>query len=297
MITQRPRTDFITEHFRRTEQLVALCMQSLRDGRGTLAKEYFSLLREELDEQSELEERRVHIHYPEDSRRELARQHRDLRSRLMPGRSGGAAIPDRKALQSFRLRLLDHLAVERSCLAAGGLLPSSGRTKIARVEDLMQKEVVCVPLEMSITELARLLTSRRISGAPVIDPDGKLVGVVSLVDVAIHVSQAEMDLTPVHYSGRWWKDGGIDQDSLFDGFMVQEFSSSTSVADIMTPAAYQIAEDAELLELVDLMLAGGIHRAIVTRGGQVVGIVTTTDLMRFLRGHLVSGQANAVERP
>ncbi|MBI3928218.1 MAG: CBS domain-containing protein [Armatimonadetes bacterium] len=160
-----------------------------------------------------------------------------------------------------------------------------------KVKDLMQKEVVSVPLDMSITELAHLLTARKISGAPVIDSDGRLVGVVSLVDVAVHVSQAEVNLPPVHYSERWWKDAGIDQESLYDGFRVQEFSSTVTVAGIMNPAVYQVGEEADILELLDLMLAAGIHRAIVTGDGHVAGIVTTTDLMGFLRGRLILEKA------
>ncbi len=56
----------------------------------------------------------------------------------------------------------------------------------------------------------------------------------------------------------------------------------------MTPAVYKVDADSELLELIDLMLAGGIHRAIVTQKGEVVGIITTTDLMRVLRTYLIS---------
>ncbi len=54
------------------------------------------------------------------------------------------------------------------------------------------------------------------------------------------------------------------------------------VRDIMTPTVYTVPEETPVAELARTMVAGRIHRLIVTRRDNVVGIVTTLDLLRLL---------------
>ncbi len=61
------------------------------------------------------------------------------------------------------------------------------------VRDIMQTELVTVGPEMSIHDLARLLAEKEISGAPVVDVDGEVLGVVSMTDV-IRLAAAETDI-------------------------------------------------------------------------------------------------------
>lgn len=148
-----------------------------------------------------------------------------------------------------------------------------------KVRDVMQTEVWTVPATLGIQELGRLLTERRVSGAPVVDDQGHVVGVVSLYDVA---AAPQRTVRPTPRWGRFW-DAGIVDDDLLDSFSREGFAGQGLVRDIMMPAVYSIDPDASLIELADLLVAHRVHRAIVVEHGRPVGIVTNTDLVRMLR--------------
>ena len=144
-----------------------------------------------------------------------------------------------------------------------------------QVRDVMSRDLMTVSTEMDIHTLARKLTSAHISGAPVIDAQGQLVGVVSLHDLVAHEGQVGDTETAAYWHG---------DPKLPRGFNLMDLSQSeTTVAHIMTPAVYSIDENAGLVELCDFFLKGEIHRVLVTRKGELVGIVTPTDLIRCLR--------------
>lgn len=145
------------------------------------------------------------------------------------------------------------------------------------VADIMTREVLTIRPEKTVRELASLLAHARISGVPVVDESGKLVGVVSQTDVAAYASHALPTSRDPHgyYQGVWCAPG--------------EFPTmgEALVADIMAPYAYFAHEETSLIELADLMLDRRIHRILVLRSGQVVGIVSSLDLIRALRDQLV----------
>ena len=61
-------------------------------------------------------------------------------------------------------------------------------------------------------------------------------------------------------------------------------SDDLLVRDIMTPTVYTVPENTPVAKIARTMVAGRIHRLMVTRGGRVVGIVTSLDLVRLLAG-------------
>lgn len=137
--------------------------------------------------------------------------------------------------------------------------------------DLMQKRVIAVSDELGIEELAHLLQSKEISGAPVIDKSNRLVGVVSRSDLAANTGRESL-IPRFHY----------DFDEVLDGFIVENLASGTRVSDIMTPAVYCIDEKATLRECIDMMLKARVHRLIVTRKKKLAGILSMTDLVRAM---------------
>lgn len=147
-----------------------------------------------------------------------------------------------------------------------------------KVCDIMSPKVLTVDDTMDIHSLARKLTEERISGAPVIDENAQLVGVVSLYDLVKHEGQVGDTETAPYWHGDSRLPGGYHQVDLSE--------SITTVAQIMTPAVYSIDEQAGLVELCDFFLKGEIHRVLVTRGEKLVGIVTPTDLISCLREQL-----------
>lgn len=148
--------------------------------------------------------------------------------------------------------------------------------------DLMNPEVLTVREDLPVRDLASFLIENEISGAPVADAEGRLVGVVSLVDIAAVASGEKHRLS---------RDGSAffvdDWGDSFDEEDVEELSLSQEglrVAEIMNPKIYSVTEDATVSEIASLMLKGHIHRLLVTREDRAVGIITTSDLLGLLVG-------------
>ena len=62
-------------------------------------------------------------------------------------------------------------------------------TQARRVKDVMNPDIMTVDDEMTTDELVRYLTEREISGAPVVDGQGRLIGVVSMTDIGRHLAE------------------------------------------------------------------------------------------------------------
>jgi CBS domain-containing protein len=153
------------------------------------------------------------------------------------------------------------------------------RKLVAR--DVMSRDVIVAYDDMSLEEVATLLTENQISGAPVEDREGRLVGIVSLADVARAASegaQSEPDRSQPDYFLHGWEDSLTGED--IRGFHVE--APGLAVGEIMTPTVYAVAEDAPVAAVAEMMLEAHIHRVLVQQGEKVVGIVTTSDLLELL---------------
>jgi CBS domain-containing protein len=149
----------------------------------------------------------------------------------------------------------------------------------------MNHRVITVSDEMTVQELADLFTGEMISGAPVVDADERLVGVVSLSDIVrTGARRAGITADPLRtsYYLFGWEDKVSEED--FDDLRL-EVDSETLVRDIMTPTIFGVPETMPIGEMADTMIRGRIHRLIVTRGSHVVGIVTTLDMLKAIRQH------------
>lgn len=154
--------------------------------------------------------------------------------------------------------------------------------KPTTAKDLMTPTVLSVPPDLDVHELATFFIEHEISGAPVEDVDGKLVGIVSLSDLAYATSeevQVEIDRTDPNY---WLREF---DDSLSAEEAVRTFhfaNSGLTVRDIMSSRVVTVDEEAPVAELAESMVDGHLHRLLVVRGEKVVGIVSTMDLLGLL---------------
>ena len=149
--------------------------------------------------------------------------------------------------------------------------------------DLMNPEILTVREDMTVRELARFLVDHEITGAPVEDTEGHLVGVVSVVDIAAVASDegdVSSDRSKPDYFVRGWEDS-LDVEEIRDFRVDRE---DLLVGEIMTPTVYSVGEDATVSEVASAMLQGHLHRVLVTRDDKPVGIVTTSDLLGLLVG-------------
>lgn len=147
--------------------------------------------------------------------------------------------------------------------------------------DLMNPEVLTVREDMSVRALASFLVDNEITGAPVEDLSGKLVGVVSLVDIASVASDSggvASDQSNPDFFVRGWEDK-IDLEEMIE-FRVD--NENLKVEEIMTPTIYSVSEDTTVSDVATMMLKGHLHRLLVTRDEKPVGIVSTSDLLGLL---------------
>jgi CBS domain-containing protein len=139
-----------------------------------------------------------------------------------------------------------------------------------KVRDVMTNEVVSVPPATRLTDLARLLSERQISGVPVVDGGGDLVGVVSEADlVAKQAGRPMSRRTPLDW---------IFGERPGPGELRRR--AATTVAQAMTAPVITVDADRPLREAAALMVDRGVNRLPVTDAGRPVGIITRADLVR-----------------
>ena len=170
-----------------------------------------------------------------------------------------------------------------------------------RVGDLMQRNVVTVAPDDTVRTLTRLLSDHQISGAPVVDTSGRVVGVVSATDV-LRMTADETDARVGTFPTRPPEDvpeSGDDELDLVSYFVGMEATvfapegvdwiredafEERTVRDNMTPVHFSVHSDTTVEELAQLLVRGRIHRALVVDNGELGGIVTTFDVLRGLTG-------------
>ena len=123
------------------------------------------------------------------------------------------------------------------------------------VKEIMTKDVITVPPAMPVREVANLLSERNVSGVPVIDDEGRVLGVVSELDVV----------------GR----------------------QGATAADVMSKQVISVTEETDVREVVQLFLNERVRRVPVLSGEQrLIGIVSRSDLVQPEAVSYVLGDQN-----
>jgi CBS domain-containing protein len=140
-----------------------------------------------------------------------------------------------------------------------------------RAHQIMTRPVITVTPETTVVEAASTMLQRHVSGLPVTDAAGKLVGIISEGDF---IRRSEI--------GTQRKRGRFLKFILGPGKTATDFvhEHGRKVAEIMTNAPLTIAEDTELEKIVQLMEQHNVKRLPVMRGDQIVGIVSRANLLR-----------------
>jgi CBS domain-containing protein len=136
-----------------------------------------------------------------------------------------------------------------------------------KVRDLMTTEVVTVTPETRLKEAAALLVERRISGLPVVDAEGKVLGVLSEADILV-------------------KEGGEKRRGGMLGWLfapeiaLEDKLTAATVGEAMTTPAVTIRPNAPVHKAAARMVQEGINRLPVVDKRKLLGIVTRADLVR-----------------
>jgi CBS domain-containing protein len=143
------------------------------------------------------------------------------------------------------------------------------------VRDVMTRDVITIPSDAQAMQAATLMLKHRISGLPVVDPGGCVVGIVTEGDF---LRRAELG-TQRHRS-RWL------EFLIGPGRLASEYvhACGRKVEEIMTPDPCTITETAPLEAIVELMERHRVKRIPVVREGKLVGIVSRANLLQALAG-------------
>jgi CBS domain-containing protein len=127
---------------------------------------------------------------------------------------------------------------------------------------------------MSVAEVGKLLALRGVSGAPVVDEQGRILGIVSQNDLVRHSSAP----VTAEESGRFYSS---DPDYRDIGALRVDVSD-VPVSEVMSRKVYTVSRDTSAAIAANIMRERRIHRLVVTDRARVVGVITSLDLMRVV---------------
>ncbi len=151
-----------------------------------------------------------------------------------------------------------------------------------RASEIMVSPVKSISPEATIEEAVEMLLSMHVSGAPVVDADGRLVGVISEADF---LHRAELGTTKRRAR---WIEFLLGPGETAESYVM---SHGRKVEELMTRDVISVNVAASLNEIVDLMERRRIKRLPVLSGDQLVGIIARSDLLRALAKTLVANKA------
>ena len=146
-----------------------------------------------------------------------------------------------------------------------------------RAMDVMTTNVITVDPNTSVQVLATLLSERGISGVPVVEADGRLVGVVTEGDL-LHRTETGTERRTERRRARWLDTIGSDQEAARDYVKAH----GRSVREVMTREVISVTDTTELADIATLLETKRIKRVPVLRDGRLVGIVSRANLVRAL---------------
>ena len=143
---------------------------------------------------------------------------------------------------------------------------------LTTVETLMSRTTYCVRPEVAVDSVITMLLEHHMSGVPVVDEDGRPIGVITKTDLLRHL----------HERGDGVDTFGVKEGAVEPGFHPTDFDGATA-GDVMMPVVFAVEQDVTVAQAAALMAGEGIHRVpVIDAGGTVVGILSTLDITRWV---------------
>jgi len=142
-----------------------------------------------------------------------------------------------------------------------------------KAQDVMARDVITIDPDSTVLQAARLMLQHHVSGLPVVDGNGNLVGVLSEGDFL-----RRRETKTERRRSRWL------EFLMGPGRIAAEYSHShgSKVSEVMSTDVQSVEQDTALEDIVELMERKRIKRVPVLCGGQLVGIVTRSNLMHAM---------------
>jgi CBS domain-containing protein len=161
-----------------------------------------------------------------------------------------------------------HSEHDRTFAKGRASVPATIRARDVLVTDLAEAPVIYVGLKTTVREIALLLARKRISGVPVVD-NGDVVGIVS-----------EGDLIRRHELGR--RTSSVELLPEDDANGDRSKSHGMYACDVMARNVLTVSEETPLPDIIETLLSKNIRRVLVTRPGELVGVISRSDIVRVL---------------
>ncbi len=142
-----------------------------------------------------------------------------------------------------------------------------------KARDIMTRKVHTAVLTTPVQKIAQMMIARKISGVPVVDRQGRILGIVTEGDL---LRRAEAGTARRR---SWWSDLLAEPSAQAREYVK---SRATRAQDVMTRPVLSVTETTDVAEIADLMERQQIKRVPVVRGGKLVGIASRRDLLRAL---------------
>jgi len=147
------------------------------------------------------------------------------------------------------------------------------------VREIMSKGARVVRPDVSVEAAADLMIEMGISGVPVVDKEGRPIGVLSKSDLVRAMRDSGGDGEMERKERMTVGDVEVD---LPPGFHVERLVKAT-VGELMTPIAFSVGEDTSVARAAALMAYEGVHRVPVTsEDGRVIGVLSSMDVLRWV---------------
>ncbi|WP_166269162.1 CBS domain-containing protein [Marinobacter caseinilyticus] len=151
--------------------------------------------------------------------------------------------------------------------------------------EIMTPSIKAVPQSWTMDRLARFLTDNEITGSPVTNDEGEIVGIATLKDItefrwsAGRSESSASDLTPEE-----------EQEARRLRMAIFEEMSKVpvEVRDIMTPIVLCVDEKTSVREIAEVMMKEHLHRIFVTNDRKITGIITTYDMLKLISDQALS---------
>jgi len=145
-----------------------------------------------------------------------------------------------------------------------------------KAKDIMTREVISVGPETPITEVAGLLLEHRINGAPVVDEEGKLLGIICQSDLIAQQKKLPLpsvftlldSFIPISSPGKFEKE--------------MRKISAVNAFQAMTSEPVTVGPEASIEEIASLMVNKGFHTIPVVEGARLIGIIGKEDVLRTI---------------
>lgn len=144
--------------------------------------------------------------------------------------------------------------------------------------EIMTPSIKAVPQSWTMDRLARFLTDNEITGSPVTDETGEIVGIATLKDITEfrwNASRSESDTCMT-----------LEEEQEAKRLRMAIFEEMgkvpVEVRDIMTPIVLSVDEQTPVRDIADIMMREHLHRIFITKGRKITGIVTTYDMLKLI---------------